>query len=72
MPNPAAVRAFQAVDGSPDAHRVLIEPPVSTTTVTPDVPEQAAALAGVLQLLTLPVSSNLLARAAYLVSLNRD
>ena len=29
-------------------------------------------LAGVLQLLTLPVSSNLLARAAYRVRLNRD
>ena len=38
--------ALRADEGSPDAHLVLVEPPVSTTTVTPDVPEQAAALAG--------------------------
>src|SRR6187399_2885297 len=44
--NPEDVSAFRADDGSPEAHLVLIELPVSTTTVTPVVPEQAAALAG--------------------------
>jgi hypothetical protein len=44
--NPAACSAPMAVPGSPEAHLVLIEPPLSTTTVTPEVPEQAAALAG--------------------------
>src|SRR4051795_13353239 len=44
---PAPLRACMADPGSPPAHRVLVDDPVSTTTVTPDVPEHAAALAGV-------------------------
>lgn len=44
--NPAVARASSPLDGSPGAQRTITEEPVSTTTVTPLVPEQAAACAG--------------------------
>ncbi|MGL4175579.1 MAG: hypothetical protein ACRCSN_05830 [Dermatophilaceae bacterium] len=42
---PAAVSAASPDDGSPAAQRVTTPLPVSTTTVTPVLPEQAAATA---------------------------
>ncbi|MGB7817198.1 MAG: hypothetical protein WBL35_00480, partial [Ornithinibacter sp.] len=44
--NPAIDRAWSPEEGSPEVHLVLMLLPVSTMTVTPEVPEHAAALAG--------------------------
>jgi len=54
MENPAAERAARPELGSPGAHRVTTLEPKSTTTVTPDVPEHAAASAGAWPVSALP------------------